>query len=183
MTKTTAFLLILVCTLMAHAEDGLLTRDQLFSPIEASDLSHERRYAELDLNGDGTNDLLLSESVSLGGTGGLIYNLYLGAESGQFLKIDRFIAGIMAIEIHGGISRLWSYSHMSAVSGTLQYRYFDRNDEFKSSQPLTIYPGDGGSEIGNAVYQSIFNDKTILKMTKTHPVKSSSPVTDRTNRL
>lgn len=41
-------------------------------------LNSDRRYAELDMNGNGTNEWVISEPMSLGGTGGLVYNLYLG---------------------------------------------------------------------------------------------------------
>jgi len=105
--------------------------------------------------------------VSHGGTGGLIYNLYLGVGQDRFRKLDQFLAGGFAVEVHGKTKRLWSYSHMSSQSGTIQYRYFDRKGRFQKSQPLVIHPGDGGSEVGNAIYASIFNDKTILRARKT----------------
>ena len=166
MMKTTAILAVLAFTLIAFADDDIQTREQLFAPItdRNMEVSPERGYAELDLNADGTNDLVLSESVSFGGTGGLVYNLYLGVGDARFQRIDRFLAGIMATETHGGTTRLWFYSHMSAASGTIQYRYFDRKGEFQKSQVLTIHPGDGGSDIGNGIYSSIFNDKSTLKM-------------------
>jgi hypothetical protein len=37
-----------------------------------------------------------------------------------------------------------------------------------------IYPGDGGSETGNGIYQAIFNDKTILK-TETMGASNKAP--------
>ena len=179
MMKTTAILAVLAFTLIAFADDDIQTREQLFAPItdRNMEVSPERRYAELDLNADGTNDLVLSESVSFGGTGGLVYSLYLGVGDARFQRIDRFLAGIMATETHGGTTRLWFYSHMSAASGTIQYRYFDRKGEFQKSQVLTIHPGDGGSDIGNGIYSSIFNDKSTLKM-KTWGASNRLPVTD-----
>lgn len=164
--KATIALLYVMLSLVANADDKVVTRAGLFAPITDPSLDPERRYAELDLNGDGTNDLVLSESVSLGGTGGLVYDLYLGLGQDRFRQIDRFLAGIMATETHEGTTRLWFYSHMSAGSGTIQYRYFDRKGMFQSSQYLTICPGDGGSDTGNGIYRAIFNEKTILK-TKT----------------
>jgi hypothetical protein len=163
MMKAAIALLCMSLALGASADEKILGRAQLLAPITDPALSPERRYAELDLNGDGTNDLVLSESVSLGGTGGLVYNLYLGLGQDRFRQIDRFLTGIMATETHGGTTRLWLYSHMSAGSGTVQYRYFDRKGIFQRSQHITIYPGDGGSETGNGIYQAIFNEKTILK--------------------
>jgi hypothetical protein len=165
--KTIAILSVLVFAVVAYADDGTQTREQLFAPITDPKVNPERHYAELDLNGDGINDLLLSTSVSDGGTGGLIYNLYLGVRQGRFKKLDQFLAGGFAVEVHGETKRLWSYSHMSSQSGTIQYWYFDRKGDFQKSQPLLIHPGDGGSEVGNAIYASIFNDKTMVKTKKT----------------
>ena len=164
MMKTIAVFFVLVFALTAQADDGIQTREQLFAPITDPNVNPERRYAELDLNGDGTNDLLLSTSVSHGGTGGLIYNLYLGVGEDRFKKLDQILAGGFAVEVHGKTIRLWSYSHASSQSGTIQYRYFDRKGRFQKSQPLLIHPGDGGSKVGNAIYASIFNEKTTITM-------------------
>ena len=166
MTKATIAILYVVLFLVANADDKIVTRADLFAPSTDPSLNPERRYAELDLNGDGTNELVLSESVSLGGTGGLVYNLYLGLGTNRFRQIDRFLAGVMATEIHGGETRLWFYSHMSAGSGTIQYRFFDRKGIFQRSEILTIYPGDGGSATGNGIYQAIFHEETILRTEK-----------------
>jgi hypothetical protein len=174
MTKAIMILLGLSLAVAASADEKIQTREQLFAPITDPALNPERRYAELDLNGDGTNDLVLSESVSLGGTGGLVFNLYLGLGQDRFRQIDRFLAGVMSTETSGGTTRLWLYSHMSAGSGTIQYRYFDRKGIFQRSQYLMIYPGDGGSETGNGIYQAIFNDKTILK-TETMGASNKAP--------
>ncbi len=163
MTTATIALLCAMLSPVANAEDKVVARADLFAPIIDPSLNPERRYADLDLNGDGTNDLVLSESVSLGGTGGLVYNLYLGLGQDRFRHIDRFLAGIIATETIGGTTRLWFYSHVSAGSGTIQYRYFDRKGIFQRSQFLKIYPGDGGSDIGNEIYRAIFNEKTTLK--------------------
>lgn len=167
MKRTVAILSMLVFAVIAYADSEIQTREQLFAPITDPNVNPERRYAEFDLNGDGTNDLLLSTSVSHGGTGGLIYNLYLGVGQDRFKELDQFLAGGFAVEVHGKTKRLWSYSHISSQSGTIQYRYFDRKGRFMKSQTLLIHPGDGGSEVGNAVYTSIFNEKTILKTRKT----------------
>lgn len=165
MTKTAITLLCVSLSLGAKADEKVVTRAELFAPLTDRLLNPERQFAELDLNGDGTNDLLVSESVSLGGTGGLVYNLYIAVGQGQFRRLDQFLAGGFAVEIHGETKYLWSYSHSSSQSGTIQCRYFDRKGRFQKSGVLEIHPGDGGSEIGNGLYQVIFNDKTVLKTT------------------
>ncbi|MEZ5278613.1 MAG: hypothetical protein R3F07_19685 [Opitutaceae bacterium] len=168
---------IFVFTAVAHGEDEVLTREQLFAPGNDPNLNPEKRYAEFDLDGDGTNDLLLSTSVSQGGTGGLIYNLYLGVGHERFKQLDQFLAGGFALEDDGKTKRLWSYTHRSSQSGTIQYRYFDRKGTFQKSQPLLIYPGDGGSEVGNGIYRSIFNEKTMLRTKATKDSNKTPEVT------
>jgi hypothetical protein len=172
MMKRTIMCLLLAFAFGAYADDKIQTREELFAPITDPALTSEREYAELDLNGDGTNDLVLS--VDIGGTGGLVYNLYLGIGKDRFKKIDQFLAGIMAVETHEGTTRLWAYSHSSAASGTIRYCYFDHKGVFQKSQVLEIQTGDGGSEIGNAIYQAIFNEKTELKL-KTRRVSNQVP--------
>ncbi len=179
MMKRTTILLLLGFAWCAQAEYKIQTRAELFAAIADPAVNSERRYAERDLNGDGTNDLVLSESVSLGGTGGLEYNLYVGVGQDRFRQIDRFLAGVMATEMHAGTTRLWFYSHISAASGTIQYVCFDRKGLFQKSPALIISPGDGGSEVGNATYQAIFNEKTVLK---TRKWKTSSKVSEDKDR-
>lgn len=165
MSKTRLIALLAMVATYCPADDLITTRESLFAPVSDLHQSQERCYADLDLNADGTNDLVLSESVSLGGTGGLIFNLYLGAGNDRYRHMDQFLAGVMAVETNGHRRLLWSYSHMSAGSGTLQYRSFDRKGRYEVSPAITIYPGDGGSDIANGVYNAIFGEKTRLIMT------------------
>jgi hypothetical protein len=146
-----------------YAEEETYSRQVLLAPMSDTTLSPERYFAELDLNGDGINELIVSESVSLGGTGGLVYSLYLGIGQDRFLFMDRFLSGIMTIETRGKAKRLWSYSHSSAASGTIQYYYFDIEGVFQRSHQMMIYPGDGGSLIGNMIYHAIFSEDKRLQ--------------------
>jgi hypothetical protein len=172
MTTTAVLLLCISVALVAKADEKILTRSELFAPITDPVLNPDREYVELDLNGDGANDLVVSESVSLGGTGGLVYNLYLAAGQDHFRRLDQFVAGALAVEIHGDTKYLWSYS-----SGTIQYRYFDRKGRLQRSPVLDICTGDSGTETGNGIWQAIFREKTTLK-TKTigAPIQQSEGI-------
>ena len=174
MLRITTVLLFVSVIQTAKADEIIVTREKLFAPLASASLSPERRYADIDLNGDGTNDLVLSESVSLGGTGGLVHNLYLGLGGDRFRFIDRFLAGILSLESSGETPRLWSYSHMSSRSGTIQYRCYDHKGVFQISPGIAICPGDGGTEVGNGIYKAIFNEKTMLKMKTTGTSNLSS---------
>ena len=151
---------------VSHAEEEAYSRQVLLAPLTDTTLSPERYFAELDLNGDGTNELIISESVSLGGTGGLIYSLYLGIGQDRFLFVDRFLSGIMALETQDNTMRLWSYSHSSASSGTIQYYYFDNEGAFQHGHSMMIYSGVGGSLIDSIIYQIIFSEDLKLQFTK-----------------
>ncbi len=149
-----------------YAEEETYSRELLFAPGADTTLSPERYFTELDLNGDGIDELIISESASLGGTGGLIYNLYLGIGQDRFLLLSNFLSGIMAVDTQGETKRLWSYSHSSASSGTIQYYYFDSEDVLQRSHSMIIYPGDGGSLVGNMICRAIFSEDRKLQFTK-----------------
>ena len=161
-----ATILFLGSLCATHAEEETFTRQILLAPLTDTILSSERYFTELDLNGDGTDELIISESVSLGGTGGLIYNLYLGIGQDRFLFMDSFLSGIMAVEIQSKTKRLWSYSHSSAASGTIQYYYFDSEGVFQSGHSMMIFPGVEGSLMDNLIYQVIFSEDNRLQLTK-----------------
>lgn len=148
-----------------YAEEEAYTRQVLFAPLTDSILSPERYFAEFDLNGDGVDELIISESVSLGGTGGLFYNLYIGIGQDRFLFLDSFVSSIMTVEIRGETKQLWSYSHSSAASGTVQYFYFDSEGVFQRSHSIMIYPGIGGSFVDSMIFKSIFSDDRRLQFT------------------
>jgi hypothetical protein len=148
-----------------YAEEEAYTRQVLFAPMTDSTLSSERYFTEFDLNGDGIDELIISESVSLGGTGGLIYNLYIGIGQDRFLFVDSFLSSIMTVEIRGETKQLWSYSHSSAASGTVQYFYFDSEGVFQRSHSVMIYTGIGGSFVDNMIFQAIFSDDKRLQFT------------------
>ncbi len=178
MKKTKMFLtavLFLGSLSACYAEEEEYTRQVLFAPVTDSTLSSERYFTELDLNGDGIDELIISESVSLGGTGGLIYHLYIGIGQDRFLFLDSFLSGIMAVEIRGETKQIWSYSHSSAASGTVQYFYFDCEGAFQRSLSIMIYPGIGGSLVDKMIYQAIFSDDKRLQFTK---LGASNPMGD-----
>jgi hypothetical protein len=163
MIRAVTIMLLLTCAALGHAEEVVKTREEIFAPLDDPRHSSERRYFELDFNGDTNSDLVISESVSLGGTGGLIYNLYLGIGSNQYRHLDRFLAGVMSLDTNGNRRILWSYSHSSAGSGTIQHRSLDRKGRLEVSPALMIYPGDGGSDKANGIFNLLFGDTARLK--------------------
>ena len=169
-----ALLCLAPCLMAADVETR--SRQVLLTPVNAPHLSPIRKFCEVDLNGDGIDELILSRSVSLGGTGGLVYDLYLGLEGDRFKPLDSFLSCVMAVEPRGKVKRLWTYTHSSSQSGHLQYRYFDRDGDLQKGPAMLIHPGDGGSETGNAIFDAVFRHDNTLKMkTIGNPKRAVAP--------
>lgn len=146
------------------AQTQVRSRSEILAPIEDATSNPEGRFAELDINNDGKDDLIVSKSVSLGGTGGLLYDIYVRADGDDYRLVDQVLASVMSLENLNNTTRVWSYSHSSAQSGVIWYFYFDRKGVYRKSPSLEILTGDGGTVTGNAIFQAVFNDNANVKM-------------------
>ena len=168
--KMLGVIIILAASSLTTAADApIKTRAEIFAPVNRPDLrNQDSEYSELDLNGDGIDELIMSGPMSFHGTGGLTYTLYRGLGDEKYEELIGFLAGPLALEDCNPSheKHLWGYSHRSCRSGIIFYFSFDRKGVFQGSPSLEIYPGDMGTEMGNSIYRSIFNEKTILKMIK-----------------
>lgn len=118
----------------------------------------------VDLNGDDVNDLILSGSVSMGGTAGIPYNIYFGVGDDKYVQTCSLLTNRIALEkCRSGIKRLWWYTHSSASSGALWNIRFEGEYRYRVGAPLEIYPGDGGTAIGNAMMDAIFTEESCLE--------------------
>ena len=162
-----AAIILSISTLTTFAEAPIMTRTEIFAPVNRPDLrNQDREYAEFDLNRDGIDELIMSGPMSFHGTGGNIYTLYRGLGDEKYQELTCFLADPLAIEDcdPSREKRLWGYSHRSCRSGVIFHFSFDRKGVFHRSSSLEILPGDMGTEMGNSIYRSIFNEKTKLKM-------------------
>ncbi|MFC7339481.1 hypothetical protein ACFQY0_19975 [Haloferula chungangensis] len=131
----------------------------------------ERSRIIVDLDGDGTNDMLLSGSPEEFGTMGGPWSVHLN-QDGDFKRIGEVWAHPLAISfepdqarIHTDpktqrFARVWVYLKASGSAGSFGYFRVGKNcvDEMAS---IEIYPGDGGTDIGRTVYESAFNKSPI----------------------
>ncbi len=159
------FIILLVFPALGN-EEKTYTREDVFAVKTDSGRSVDRYYYELDLNQDGTLDILISKPIYSPGTGGRIYDLFIGDTNNQFKRIDTIQAGMFAIEKHNWKMRLWHFTHSSSQSGNVGYRYFDRKGNYKKSGYVEVLSGDGGSTMGNKISKSIFNKETKLNFKK-----------------
>ena len=161
-------------------EAPFLTREEIIQPEPEDDFnkdkSRDRRYAEVDLNDDGLKDIIISDPGYTGGTGGVSWGVYLCVSTNQYKGVGGMFGNMLALEDdcrNWGSKRIWSYSHISGWSGTVQYLYFE-DGEGKLSPALVIYTGDGGTDMGNGIYNAIFaNNPLELKWTPLDDEKES----------
>jgi len=163
-------------------ENRFFTRAEIITPVPADvDLGvyYDRKnrsllYSEIDLNGDGLMDIIietLTEDVSSS------WSVYLCIDDNQYQLAGGIGGWPLAKEEDNWRCRgIWSYSRSSGSSGIIQYVYFDQGKHKLESSPVfEIRPGDAGTDIGNNIYEAIFNDDTRLPLRWISP---ASPTND-----
>ncbi|HWB03541.1 MAG TPA: hypothetical protein VG796_10995 [Verrucomicrobiales bacterium] len=143
-----------------------------------TDPSGKTKYAEryrtlADLDGDGADDLLLSEARLEFGKMGGSWTVYLNRK-GEYSEIGTITAkpGAITIEPDRARSRknqeekfharIWVYLRGGAGAGSFGYfRVGEKSVEKLRS--LELYPGDAGTSLSNAVYEAAFKKKSPVE--------------------
>jgi len=132
-------------------------------PIEnLGSIIRGERYRVLgDFNGDGKDDIALSEPTPLG-TGGGTFVLYLGDGKGKYRELGVFSGnvGAVAIEKRWKVNRIWTYSHCSGSEGEIGYWEITEKG-ISEYHHLTIFPGDAGTEMGRAIQSAVFDHSDV----------------------
>ncbi|MGD9419110.1 MAG: hypothetical protein Q7R22_009215 [Verrucomicrobiota bacterium JB025] len=140
------------------------------------DPTGKAKYAErsriiVDLDGDGMNDMLLSGSPDEFGTMGGPWAVHLNRD-GDYKRIGEVWAHPLAISfepdqarIHTDpkshrFARVWVYLKSSGSAGSFGYFRVGK-DSVDEMSSIEIYPGDGGTDIGRAVYEAAFKKSPI----------------------
>ena len=135
-----------------------------------------RLYAEADLTDNGLMDIIISDDLHMMGTGGIGWSVYLCEDTNRYRRISGLAGKFLAVEENTRMGKkLWTYWSTAGNWGTVQHLYFDRDEGWKLSADLTIHPGDGGSDIGQGIFDAIFNEHDSLKRRKISP---ASPTND-----
>ena len=120
-----------------------------------------------DLNGDGVADKIESGPMWTFGNGGGAFVVTISGNADLEQKTYS-IGGkpeCFAIEhTPKNKMRLWTFWHLSSQEGGLISYVFNENGMKKAV--LTINPGDGGTVIGNAIMDAVFNDETRINFEK-----------------
>ncbi len=146
------------------------------SLVPHPDPTGKAKYAErsriiTDLDGDGVNDMLLSGSRDEFGTMGGPWRVHLN-RNGDYVAIGEIWAHPMAIAIEPDqarihtdpktrrVARIWVYLKASGSAGSFGY-YRVGAESVDEMKALEIYPGDGGTVTGNAIYDATFKKSPI----------------------
>ncbi len=125
-------------------------------------LSGERVRFLADFNADGILDMALSCDKSLFGNAGGQFTLYLGNGKGKYRKHGEFFAHPMAVSLEKirDEVRLWTYYRGGGWIGQIGYNEILK-EKLSKYNSITIHPGDGGTKMGNAIYESVIKNSDL----------------------
>lgn len=125
-----------------------------------------------DLDGDGVQDHLVSEPVRDFGQSGGSWEVFLGRKEGGFALAGTIYAHPLALRVERGwdSTRLWIYLKSSGSSGGLGY-YTLKAGAITGPKEIEIFPGDGGTDLGNALMELVFakNERLVAKKKEAAP--------------
>ncbi len=162
---------LLVAAVLAVAAPAT-AQDPSTTPLLSGSGAVAERYRIIaDLDRDSRDDLILSDDIRTFGTSGGGWTVYLSRAS-AFVNVGTIDAQplLVSIEIdHDAIrrqestriyARIWVYGRVAGSEGLLRY-YRVGPSSVSEGGRLTIYPGDGGSALGNAVAEAVFTHSEI----------------------
>jgi hypothetical protein len=164
----------LITGLMLIGTIGALAADPSSKPHP--DPTGKAKYAEryriiVDLDGDGAADMLVSGGPDEFGTMGGPWTVYLNRD-GDYKAKGEVWAHPLAIAFEPDqarissdpgthrFARVWVYLKASGSAGSFGY-YRVGKDSVDKMTSIEIYPGDGGTDLGRAVYEATFKQSPI----------------------
>ena len=153
---------------------GALAADPSSKPV--ADPTGKTKYSErhrilVDLDDDGAADMLLSGGPQEFGTMGGPWTVHLNRD-GDYKAIGEVWAHPSAIAFEPDrtrissddkthrFSRVWVYLKGGGSAGSLGYYRIGKQSVDRMSS-IEIYPGDGGSDLGSAIYEATFKQSPI----------------------
>ncbi len=115
-------------------------------------------YLEInaDIDGDGIADRLVSEPIRDFGNAGGHWEVFLGKKEG-LVSVGSIFAHPLALRTEKLFDsvRIWVYSRASGSSGGLGF-YVLKEGRLSDLKMIDISPGDGGTDLGRAIYDTVF---------------------------
>ena len=176
--------LLILGSLSARGADPS-SKPQL-DPTEKAKYAERQRFL-VDLDGDGVEDMLLSGSPDEFGTMGGPWAVYL-KRGEDYKSVGEVWAHPMAIAFEPAqtrfhtdpkthrFARVWVYLKSSGSAGSFGY-YCVGKDSIDEMASLEIYPGDGGTAVGNAIYEATFKKSPIPYRMQTSKTGEDGTVT------
>ena len=161
---TVACILVLYCLVGA---DGVVDNPSAQPLAKQDEYSTGERFRILgDVNLDGSEDLILSDDMATLGQGGIKFTIFLATDSNKFVQYDSYFGPLRIVSVEKSASgeiRFWTYGRINAQQGTL-FCHTMGPDGFSDGQSIRILSGDGGSDIGRAMFDAVFkNSETTFK--------------------
>ena len=127
------------------------------------ELTWHRIYSVMDFNCDGKDDLLLSEDWTGKGNGGYSFHLLLGVATNDYRLVDLDIGGgRVAVERCWDFNRIWTSWHCGGGETSLSVMNIGK-DGYGKVQYLGLYAGDCGTDMDNAILDTVFNSSNSVK--------------------
>ena len=143
-----------------------LTREEVLQPPPLDPYFPVERggcyYVELDLNLNGFKHIIISDPLYEAGTGGNSWSVFLCVGTNQYRQSSVRLGGwtLVGEDIDEG-TRIWTYWRLRGSEGIVKYTDFYNDGEIYQNSGISIYPGDGGTELGNDIYKTIFKNETF----------------------
>lgn len=117
----------------------------------------ERWRVVTDLNGDGTNDLILSDTIDTFGNAGGVWEVYINSNGCWRCIGDVGLhPGALTLDsVHGGVD-LWYYSHCSAQEGYIGYYSFSPDGMSKSINRMFVRTDGDDGNVTDGVFNTVF---------------------------
>ncbi len=159
MKKLTLLILLLIVYSLAFADSEY----QSITPLSKTEGMSGERYRILgDFNCDGIEDMALSVDVSFFGNAGGDFDIYLRDNKSNLRKYASIFLHYRAIAIEkiGENVRLWVYRRCGGWIGDIGY-YEVKAEGLSDYKSITIYPGDSGTGMGNAIYGAVLKNSAV----------------------
>lgn len=159
-----------------YAQDSTRTKelvdDPSLVPVFNSDGNPAYRWRMYgDINKDGLEDIIVSESFENMSQNGVNLFIYFADSSGKFFFYDTTFSTPRRLCFERDLRgiRLWEYWHIAASTAIIGYSWL-ADSGITQGQSMELNPGDAGGRVSNAVVTAIFGNSDVQFRTQTYQI-------------